>query len=552
MAQDKKLKLDTLSQTSKKKKDVLIFVGVAFILALVAFSIFSFSLDVDEEKVYKKRNEESLNKSDLKLTPKENIKEAWAMSVENTFKEQNKVLIQFMKDVKETRKENQKELVGMIEESQKDTEGRLLEMSEKLDREIKKMNTSLSEAVLKQDNRIEEIKINTAKGANVNIVNSNPEEEIVLGDDLIPQIDPNRKIDATLNSILGDPVKDENKIENKTDNKETLKDPFGNIIEVNRGGGKGPATFTEPTKEKEKKVSLFKINTEDVKQYILDEKEKELKEIKDRIKEKNSYHIMVGLTKAYLVSGVYAPAFSEGKSDPLPVLLQAEGDILIANNDTENVENCFFIGSAKGNINSQTADIRLNKISCSLADGTKKIEGTISGWVIGENGIPGVPGELLHKNGAWLAKTFVAGFLETFSSSVVAYSGANRTGATTGTDVNIGDTVGTSAASSTSDVFSKIGQYYLKMAQQIFPVIEVKPGRTVDILLKGGETLTVTDFNSAEITAIENDIAQLKAEQEEEDKERLKELEAFKEMKASQDKPLVSKSGQKNNDLFAD
>lgn len=525
MAKNKKINLNTLDQTRKKKKDSIIFGIVIVIFTVGAISVGNYFLDTNEKKVFKKRKDLELRDTNITLTPDKDYKEAWAMSVENTLEKQNKILISFMKNVKRDRKEDRKDLKEMIKDTAKKQRDSLDEYKDELSKRIGSIENTLKENITRQNNKIEELKIKNNK-TNQNINQNNPEEEIILGEDLLPKVserkveeeEPKSNEEEILNSILGSEKKAEEIIKI-----EETSLPAALESELTE------SALIEP---EVKKIGLFTINTKEVKNYVLRERKKELREIKKRSTEKNSYHIMIGLTKAYLVSGVYAPAFSEGSSDPLPVLLQAEGNILIANNDQESVENCFFIGSAKGNMNSQTADIRLNRISCSLAGGTKKIEGPISGWVIGENGIPGVPGELLHRNGAWLAKTFVAGFLETFSNTLTAAAGSGTisTGSTTiDAGQEIQDGLVSSAAESTSDVFNKIGDYYLKMAEQIFPVIEVKPGRTVDILLKGGETLSVTDFNSADITEIEEDIERLQYQiaEDEETLERMKETEEF-------------------------
>jgi len=519
----KKINLNTLDQTRKKKKDFIIFSIVIVIFGVAAISVGNYFLDTNEKKVFKKRKNLELKDTNITLTPDKDYKEAWAMSVETTLEKQNKILISFMKNVQKDRKEDKKELKEIMKDNAKKTRDSLDDYKDEMSKRISRIEDSLKENITRQNNKIEELKIK-GKGNTLNINQNNPEEEIILGKDLLPKIsekpeeieEPKDNEEEILNSIIGSEPKKPEEVINIGENNEL---PSSIAPEE---------TQMEP---KVKKIGLFTINTKEVKTYVLKERKKELREIKKRKKKTNSYHIMIGLTKAYLVSGVYAPAFSEGSSDPLPVLLQAEGNILIANNDQESVENCFFIGSAKGNMNSQTADIRLNRISCSLADGTKKIEGSISGWVIGENGIPGVPGELLHRNGAWLAKTFVAGFLETFSNTLTAAAGRGtvQTGDNIDTGAQLQDGLVSAGAESTSDVFNKIGDYYLKMAEQIFPVIEVKPGRTVDILLKGGETLTVTDFNSADISEIEEDIEKLQYEiaEDQETLERMKETEEF-------------------------
>ena len=47
---ENKIKLETLAQKSKKKKDFLIVGGIISVLVLVGFSVFNFSLSVDEKR----------------------------------------------------------------------------------------------------------------------------------------------------------------------------------------------------------------------------------------------------------------------------------------------------------------------------------------------------------------------------------------------------------------------------------------------------------------------------------------------------------------------
>ena len=57
-----------------------------------------------------------------------------------------------------------------------------------------------------------------------------------------------------------------------------------------------------------------------------------------------------------MITGAYAPAFQEGDSEPLPVLFEAEGSIIQPNDFLGSIDKCFLLGSAKGNMNSQTAE----------------------------------------------------------------------------------------------------------------------------------------------------------------------------------------------------
>lgn len=504
----KKIKLETLGQTAKKKKDFLIVISVFGILTFLFISIGMAFLETDQKKVFKEREEQKLNDKEVSLVPEKDFKENWAISVENTLEKQNQKLDAFMKQQQEEAEKSKEEFKNMIIDSSADQKAMIEQNNEDRKNALEGLKSYVEDKLLKQENRLEEIAVaknNSTMQLNFNGESSsaNNDDTIEIGNDLLPPqpkreknvSKPRKIVEDTINAIIGN---------NEEDKKPSSKsDPEVTDNE---------ALIPKSSASSKSRITLQDINTEKNREII--QKNKEITESQKEEAENNSYHIMTGLSRAYMITGAYAPAFSSGEEEPLPVLLQAEGDILIANDDTASVDKCLLIGSARGNMNSKTADIRLVKISCSLNDGKNMVEGSINGWVIGENGIPGVPGELLHKNGAWLSQTFVAGFLQTFSDALSNTGttqislGGTTTSTGTSTTVPVGtavtDNMKSSVGGGLSTVFGKLGDYYIKMAEQIFPVIEVKAGRTVNILLKGGETLTVQDFNKMHISTIQD------------------------------------------------
>jgi len=495
----KKIKVETIGEKAKKKKDFLITAVVVGIFTFLAISIGLQFMSVDKERVFKERTDKLLNKKEVTLIPVQDFKENWAISMENTLEKQNNALVDFMEHTTDELNNTKNDLKDMIIDSIADQKDMLEKTATHNDQKLLDIQSYLEDKLEKQENRIEEISI-MKDGGNINISSQDPDKNFVLGKDLLPPlpgIDKTNGVDRgseeTLEDIIGgNNIKHGNTI---------VTDENGTKVFTSNGESKNPVV-------KRTRVSLFNIDTEGNKAMIMEE-EKAMLRMEATNGSGGTYHIMLGLARAYMITGAYAPTFTNAEEEPLPVLLQAEGDIIIANDDSQSVDRCLLIGSAKGNMNSRTADIRLVKISCSLNEGKQMIEGKISGWVIGENGIPGIGGELLHKNGAWLAQTFVAGFMQTFSDALansgttqISYGGNNGN-----QQVPFGDAVTDNAAAAAggglSTVFGQLGDYYLKMAEQIFPVIEVKGGRTVNIILKGGEDFDVKDFHKLDIGAIE-------------------------------------------------
>ena len=496
MAKEKNI--ETLSKKARRKKDFLIVAALVGIGAIILSSFLMYYLDGDRKEQFVDRKKIE-NKKDFEIIKQQDLKETWAISIENRIEDQDRKRVEAQKALVTKTEKELTEVKNLVVDSMADLSKKFELMSSSVTNKMADLEASAQKRFNEQQSQIDDLSL---RESDINSAYEVDQRNIILGSDLLPpavetsDLKKNEKESVSVEDSLSvlTPEKKSHTAETK-DIKKTESKP----------------AKAKPKKLVRKRVVLNTVSidvTSSVEEIDKEEKEyAELQELK-RIRT-GSLHIMTGLTQAYMITGAYAPAFEAGDEEPLPVLFQAEGDILIANNDTESIDKCLLIGSAKGNMNSQTADIRLHSITCSLADGTKMVEGEISGWVIGENGIPGVQGDLMHKNGAWLSKTFVSGFLETFSN---AFSDTGSTEISFGTDgtTSVSDSVGSNvqsaAAGGLSTVFGKLGEYYLKMAEQIFPVIEVKGGRTVNILLKGGEDLVIKDFNKFEISEIEEKI----------------------------------------------
>jgi len=512
----KKIKLETLSQQAKNKKDFLIVIGLLISFGIVLISIVSYFFSVQKTKIYKKQQTKVLKNKDLKLIPEADFKENWAISVENALKTQREDLKLFIKKFTEEQNKTRNELKNMIIDAIAQQKTLLIQQKKETDKKIESLKKYTESQIESLKAKIESLK-NTQQltnGVRTDSSNgkANKNNEIVIGEDLLPKLPENAL-----------PPKKGTKKEGKETKQNEIDQAIAKITGTLPKSKKNTKQNNQATQQAKQQIPKNQlINRPNLKmvdldtgnnEQIIEENKKAIIEAEKKEIPKN-YYVATGLTSAYLVTGVYAPVFSAGNTEPLPVLLQAEGDVLIANEDTENIDKCFLIGSAKGNMNSQTADIRLVKISCSLKGGKYFIEGPISGWVIGENGIPGVHGTLLYKNGAFISKTFIAGFLQTFSQALTGGQVAPLTGtATTNTTNAVGQNIQYAAAQGASNVFGKIADYYLKMAEQIFPVIEVKPGRTIDVLLKGGDSLTLKKVAKADIFKMEENIEEMEYQQ---------------------------------------
>ena len=202
------------------------------------------------------------------------------------------------------------------------------------------------------------------------------------------------------------------------------------------------------------------------------------------------------ITKVTLLGGMDAPTMAAAKTNPLPVLMRVNDLSFLPNNWRYNMDGCFILGEGYGDLSSERAYIRTTTLSCVTKDGYH-IDTPFKGAVYGEDGKVGLRGRVVTKQGAMLARTLIAGFLqgisEAFKQSNTILS-VSPTGTTQAFDPN--KAMQTGMFSGASKATEKLADFYLKMADQIAPIIEISAGRKVDVIatdrieLKPLETMT--------------------------------------------------------------
>lgn len=211
-------------------------------------------------------------------------------------------------------------------------------------------------------------------------------------------------------------------------------------------------------------------------------------EVKEEKEKKTKRHIIPtgSIVKAVLLSGMDAPTMTQAKTEPLPVLMKVTELSILPNSYAYDIQDCFLMGEGYGDLTSERAYIRVNNISCVTNKG-QKIDMAMKGAATGEDGKLGLRGEVVTKQGALLARTLIAGFLqgvgESFANKnqIVTQNGFGGTTTTNGT-MNAGESLQAGAFEGLSKSAEKLADFYLKMADQVTPVIEISAGREVNII----------------------------------------------------------------------
>ena len=215
-------------------------------------------------------------------------------------------------------------------------------------------------------------------------------------------------------------------------------------------------------------------------------KEEKKEEVKDKeLKKPKQIIVPAGsFVKGRLLNGLDAPSSGAAKSSPHPVAIQIIDKSILPNKFRADIKDCVAIGSGYGELSSDRAILRVENLSCVKKDGTSiTSKGSSIGYVAGEDGKIGLSGRVVSKQGAILARALVAGFAEgmakvfTQSNTYVATS-ANGTVSTP--DPN--KAFESSMYGGASEASKKVAEYYLKLNDEMFPIVEIAVGRKCDII----------------------------------------------------------------------
>lgn len=252
-----------------------------------------------------------------------------------------------------------------------------------------------------------------------------------------------------------------------------LQDPFSNASFVQNPIE--PLTSGQETKGGIKKVSINLAPPKDTR------KEK-IKTIENRIPA-GTY------ATAVLLSGVDASTSINAQGDPRPVLMKLIDHGTLPRRFYSDLQGCHVIGSSYGDLSSERAYIRLEKITCTERQTGEIIETKVAGYVSGEDGKVGIRGVIVDKSTDMIQNSFFGGFLggvaDFFKTqetrAVFPVSPFGQTNALSSDQM-----LKAGAGSGASNALNKMADFYIKRAEQLQPVVQVAAGRRVNIVIVEG------------------------------------------------------------------
>ena len=203
--------------------------------------------------------------------------------------------------------------------------------------------------------------------------------------------------------------------------------------------------------------------------------------------------------RAVLTSGVVASSAIGAQSNPQPLIMRLLEGGHLPRGFKGKLKDAVLIGSCYGDLSSERAMCRLQRLSFTQKNG-QVIERDVEGWVIGEDGRPGIKGVVVDRAGEVARSTIIAGLLSGVgkffeAQSRMALPVPGVVGASVQHPQNTSflsgsmDVLKGGAAAGTSNAFDKLAEFAIKRAESMQPVILVASGRQVDVVFKEGVRL---------------------------------------------------------------
>lgn len=198
--------------------------------------------------------------------------------------------------------------------------------------------------------------------------------------------------------------------------------------------------------------------------------------------------------EAILLNGMDASTAINANKTPIPALLRIKTEAILPGMFTFDVRECFVMVGGFGNMSSERVEMRTESMSC-IDQAGAVWEGKIEGYVVGEDGKAGARGRVVSKQGALLAKSFMAGFIGgiggAFTPQAVPSVNLNSGGTNTTQGYQypaMDQVLGSGIGKGLNQSATALANFYISLAEQMFPVVELDAGRKMTIiLLKGVE-----------------------------------------------------------------
>ncbi|OYW86612.1 MAG: conjugal transfer protein TraB [Sphingobium sp. 32-64-5] len=205
-----------------------------------------------------------------------------------------------------------------------------------------------------------------------------------------------------------------------------------------------------------------------------------------------SIYLPPGFMKARLLTGIDALASRDATNNPEPLIARVQAPAVLPNDVKANLAGCFVIGNATGSLAKERVEVQLVSLSCVDFDERSVVDQPIKGFFVDADGKKGLSGKVVTRAGAALARAFIAGTITGVADTVQNTIGDVSTSALGSVrTLDAGDAAKAGIAGGLSRSSEKLTDFYLDLARQAGPIVEVGAAKDVVVVIQEGVTLEI-------------------------------------------------------------
>lgn len=208
--------------------------------------------------------------------------------------------------------------------------------------------------------------------------------------------------------------------------------------------------------------------------------------------DKRSVYLPISYMEATLLSGLDAPTSSDAKGNPVPVLIRVKTPAVLPNEVKANLRGCFVVADGKGNLGTERAELVLVNLSCLDRRGQAVIDQPLTGYVVDADGKAGLRGRVVTKMGALITRSMIAGLFGGFGDALKSASTTTSMSALGAvSQIKPADIGMAGLGSGLSNGFKEIQKFYMELAHQTMPVVEIGAARPITLVVTKGTSLDI-------------------------------------------------------------
>jgi conjugal transfer pilus assembly protein TraB len=220
----------------------------------------------------------------------------------------------------------------------------------------------------------------------------------------------------------------------------------------------------------------------------------------DGKKKGRTVYLPPSFMEARLLTGFDAATSSGAKGGSSePLLLRIQTPAVLPNDIKANLSGCFVIAEAVGRLDKERADVRLVSLSCLSNEGSAIIDTPLKGFVTDSDSKVGLSGRVVSRMGAATARAIIAGIFGGAGEALKAAASSTSTSVLGTTQIIDSSQLGKYAiGGGLSEGANTLQNFYLELAKQTTPVIEVAATKKVTVIVSEGKELAIKDYKREE------------------------------------------------------